>query len=254
MSMGIGNGKSGSALAVGTVALLWAGGMVAVPLAANANVVVNGGFESGSGNTPSDWFIGGGGSRSNLAAASGSYSGEYTATAGNSNGMLALRSYGVNLLNNSAAAIPGNRITISWDWEFSNITEPTDTTNTQGLGIWVRFFNATPVNNSESGTFLGQFFFGTGDGTSVGYGLGSQAHFIAETATYSAPVGAESMDVIFGPVVTGVSGTAFVDNISVSAVPEPSALGLLAVGEIGLLLAKRRNMMSRTQTINPWDS
>ena len=244
MFMGIGNRNSGGALAVGTAAVLCAVGLVTMPSTAKANVILNGGFESGSGSTAiDDWFLGSGGYRSNAAAASGSYSFEYNAPLGNNYTGLPLRSFGVNLLTGSAAAIPGNKITISWDWEFNNITEPSGTTNNQGLGLWVRFFNATPVDNNSSGDFLGQFFSPTGDGTSAGYGLGSNANFIAETATYTAPANAESMDVVFAPVVVGVYGTAFLDNVSVSPVPEPAPLALMGVGAACSLLLKRRKSM-----------
>ncbi len=211
---------------------------------AQANVIANGGFESGSGTSATDWFEGESSAtqtlRTNAAAASGSYSEEYTTT--NSAPGDGFRSYGVDLTTGTGTAIPGNEVVITWSWEFSNVVDPS---NTQGFGINVRFFSAPPINNSAQGTFLGQSFFATGVGTSSGFGLGSSANFLSESQTYLAPVGSESMDVVFNPVASGESGTVYIDNISVAPVPEPGALSLTVwpLALVSLLLVRKRRLV-----------
>ena len=106
--------------------------------------------------------------------------------------------------------------------------------------IQVPFFSGA----NATGTFLGQYFLFTGLGTSAGYGTGSNANFINNSATFAVPSNAESMYFALGaPNNSGVTGTLYLDNVSVtglSPVPEPATLGLFALGGLGLLLLKRR--------------
>ena len=219
--------------------------------ASTVNFIQNGSF--GTGNF-TDWFTNPNVSLSvtNTTAASGdSYSALYQLNSNNEAKETYgdLKSYAVNLTSGPGSTLPGNTVNISWSWEFSNIAEPTSA-GTGGMLIAVPFFTGAPSSNGPTGTFIRQYVGWTGLGSSAGYGTGSNAHFINESATYTVPSNAKSMYFDLGAPNTasggvGVTGTLYLDNVSVTAVPESATLGLVAVGGMALVLIGRKRTTGR---------
>ncbi len=207
--------------------------------ASTVNLIPNGNFATGD---FTDWLTPNAVQptiSTNAPTGGSGYSAEYTVTSSDETSATEsdLVSYAVNLTTGAGATVPGNNVTISWDWNY-NLSG--------GFGdvVAVAFYTGTPLgtngNEGPGGTQISYFDQLTGAGSSNGW--------VAESATYAAPSNAESMVFDLGmppKSLTGsyVTGTLYLTNVSVTSVPAPATLSLVGAGAMGLLLIGRKRKL-----------
>jgi hypothetical protein len=192
-----------------------------------SNIINNPGFETAPTNPPTanDWQYNGGATWDTTNPYSGSAEANLnnTAQANNAN---------VSQQTATGTITPGTEYTFSFYSEFTGV----------GAGFvgqaQLTFLNsaAAPVG---ANTFVNFPTTASGFGTRAGYQLSS--------VNVVAPAGASEAYVNLGAITGAVAGSsahAYVDNVSLAPVstPEPAALGLFAIGGLGLLLVSRKRM------------
>lgn len=189
------------------------------------NIITNPGFETAPTTppTPNDWQYNGGAAWDT----SNPYSGSAEAN-----------------LNNT---VQGNNADVSQQSAVGTITPGTDYTfsfYSEFTGVGAGYVGQAQLS------FLNSASAAVGAPTFVNFpttnsGFGTQAGYQLSSVNVIAPTGASEAYVVLGAITGAVAGSsahAYVDNVSLApvATPEPTALGLFALGGVGLLLVNRK--------------
>ena len=198
-------------------------------LTASADVLLNGGFESGTDNVATDWsaMVGPNGTAGRSAASP--QSGSFSAYIEFDN------------LNNSAAGaayfleqnLGANTIDNSKNYSLS-FSAKTDTTDFTGVDIFYQIF-WLDQDGSDGGGVKGEILTEL-----IGLGINTD-YQVFEATDLDVPDTADSFLVRFqvsAGAVDGIIQGLYVDNASLSAVPEPSTFGFVVV--MGVLTVCRR--------------
>lgn len=119
---------------------------------------------------------------------------------------------------------------------FSQTISGFDTTATYTLS----FFDAYRTGNGlSSNPYQVTLTDANGNSTTVFSHTPATTNFTAETTSSFVP-GSSTETITFAGLATASDATSYIDTLSISSVPEPASLGLLAVLGAGLLARRRR--------------
>lgn len=193
------------------------------------NIINNSGFETAPTTpvTPNDWQYSSGASQDN----SNPYSGSFEANLNNTT-----EATNANVFQQTAfgSVTAGTQYTFSFYSEFQG----------GNGGIAQAQIEFMPSGGGVIGapTFINLPTTATGFGTAAGYQLTSQ--------NITAPTGASAAFVSFNAITGAVTGSfshAYIDNVSLAPpalTPEPTSLGILAIGAAASLLVLRRRRLA----------
>ena len=188
-------------------------------------LTTNGGFEGDGSGSLDGWAVVSSGTQAFLlgpaAPGSGSSFGAFLTNGETASGTLARQEFiGIGDVN------PGDALLVSFDAAGSFAAG--------GVGI-VEFFSEVDGGGTSASEILGGGPLFSGDG------FFDWTNF--EFSVIAGPDVSNGVTLQFGAVTGGASGSQsvlFIDNVSVSVVPEPAAATLLRLGGLGLLVRRRR--------------
>ncbi len=211
-----------------------AAALVAFAGNASANIILNPGFEAGTGTDAADWTESGGPAGSAVRSSADPSSGAFAAHMSFDHVANPPAAGGYSVSQNQGANVIDN--TVNFDLKFDAKLDSSDVTGMNAFYqiLWL------DQDGSHGGGVKGETL------TSL-LGLGiSTSYQTFSVSDIDVPDGADSFELRFqiasGPIPEIANGL-WIDNVSLAAigvVPEPASLGLLMVG--GLLALARRRM------------